>query len=336
MIPYPFFTTHWDTPCVVIDVGRVARYMASADFDPGLLNTGDDTGETPLHRACFGNQPELVQLLLDHPALDAEKTLNAADLRGETPLHRACAFAGAAQIVRLLLADVRLDAAVTLNRASMTHRTPVDLACKCQPDSEVLEILLADRRLDGARILNNVTRGESPLFIASLHGRLGAVKLLLADARLDRDQVFHDSRKFGWNPISIACMKEFVPVVEWYIATLPKVYLKHLVTFRDGQANGVIEAYINAPTRTVSSLQFKLRVPGPCASALFALMVFQCEEFLRLPDHRRGAEARMFRLAQRLPLELQMKVCCHAFLLNKHHILHQDSEPAFKYLASLL
>ena len=67
-----------------ISMGELEKVRILLDT-PGLdLNGTWQNGFTPLHQAASGNQPAIVQLLLDRGA-----NINRLDLNGRTPLHQA-------------------------------------------------------------------------------------------------------------------------------------------------------------------------------------------------------------------------------------------------------
>lgn len=55
------------------------------ESDPSLVHSRDDDGYTPLHRACYNNNTEMVDLLLSYDADIAAKT----EFQWQ-PLHSAC------------------------------------------------------------------------------------------------------------------------------------------------------------------------------------------------------------------------------------------------------
>jgi len=82
----------------------------------------------------------------------------------------------------------------------------------------------------------------------------------------------------------------------------------------------------------------KLGVLDEAAAEMFALTIFLCDGLLKLeflnPD---ATEAfRFFTVARKLPIELQMILCCRAVGSMKESILSKDSETAFKDLSRIL
>jgi len=77
------------------------------------------------------------------------------------------------------------------------------------------------------------------------------------------------------------------------------------------------------------------------AAEFFALTVFLCDELLRLKpalttNPASAGATRFLVIASKLPMELQMVLCCRNVGSMKLNILRKDSEPAFKSLARSL
>ena len=75
------------------------------------------------------------------------------------------------------------------------------------------------------------------------------------------------------------------------------------------------------------------------AAEFFTLAVFLCDDLLQIKPALVTSNSdltRFFDFARRLPLELQMILCCRAVGSMKQNILHEDSEIAFKSLALTL
>ena len=72
------------------------------------------------------------------------------------------------------------------------------------------------------------------------------------------------------------------------------------------------------------------------ASVMFALVVFVSDGLLQVNDTTPSPEARFFKIATQLPLELQMILCCRLVESAKEIIAGKDSEVAFKSLARRL
>jgi ankyrin repeat protein len=115
----------------------LAAHFGSVDVAQHLLASGADVkavsrnalANTPLHAAVAGNQPELVDLLLQHGS-----DPNATDANGWTPLNLA-AHAGSIELVQRLLAA---GADVTI--ANQEGNTPLDVA-RQQGHEEVIGLL---------------------------------------------------------------------------------------------------------------------------------------------------------------------------------------------------
>jgi ankyrin repeat protein len=64
------------------------------------INTPDDSGNTPLHRAVRKNNVKLVKILIEHGA-----NVNAKDKQGDTPLYVAANYVRNKEIVNLLMTE---------------------------------------------------------------------------------------------------------------------------------------------------------------------------------------------------------------------------------------
>ena len=133
-----------------------------------------------LSQADRGEFVEIIKLLLEQPSLD----VNLADDNGFTALH-AATFYGHVEAVKLLLADDRID----VNCKDKYLKTPLIItaaAVKPENSIDVLSLLLAEEATDvnwGAQI--RPYESVTALQIAVYQGNTHAVKLLLADPRVD-------------------------------------------------------------------------------------------------------------------------------------------------------
>jgi len=72
------------------------------------------------------------------------------------------------------------------------------------------------------------------------------------------------------------------------------------------------------------------------AAEMFALVVFVSDGLLQIKDTPPLPAARYFKIARRLPLELQMMLCFRQVGSNKEIIQGKETEMAFKELARRL
>ncbi|XP_011866552.1 PREDICTED: ankyrin repeat domain-containing protein 49-like [Vollenhovia emeryi] len=96
-----------------------------------LLDSTDKDGYTPLHRACYGNNVEVVEHLLEAGARVDARTQDEWQ-----PLHSACCWNNT-KCVEALIAN-----GADVNAKSKGEQTPLHLASASSHNSPVLQLLL--------------------------------------------------------------------------------------------------------------------------------------------------------------------------------------------------
>lgn len=77
--------------------GMLEKARHLLERDPSLVQVTDKDGYTPLHRACYNNHPQLVDLLLQYGA-----DIHAQTEMGWQPLHSCCQWNHVECAVRLI------------------------------------------------------------------------------------------------------------------------------------------------------------------------------------------------------------------------------------------
>lgn len=121
--------------------------------EPRLVDVRDKDGYTPLHRACYNDHLDAVNLLLSYGASVSAKTLN-----GWEPLHSACHWNHPSCVARLLAAGADVNAHsnggnrtafVSFARPrylvlfSLSDQTPLHIATSVSHCRRMLQLLLA-------------------------------------------------------------------------------------------------------------------------------------------------------------------------------------------------
>jgi len=233
------------------------------------------------------------------PAFDINRRVNSAGLTG---LSAAC-VGGRADVVSMLLKVPGVE----VNSASRFGWTPLHICCFYEERLECLRILLAD-----PRVSTDVLTGDgcTALWNAAYYGRTDVIKIMIASGR-EIDWDFR-ARDFNESPLMTA------------------------------EHNGKMEAaallrrYRADPQRTRQELRLELGYREALAADLFALVVFLCDDFLAVATSATcNSVVPFFRMTTRLPMELQMMVCCRAFGSLQPHILSSLCEASFRALTSL-
>jgi len=185
-------------------------------------------------------------------------------------------------------------------------------------------------RYGGNEILNHCDFwGITPLILAVTNRRRETVRLLVADKRVDVNR----RRTHGQTPLVYALSCRYADIVKLLIASGRLVDvtrerlqhgLRHLCDSpSDPTLMDVMEKYLENPERNVFQVQRELKMPAAESAALYAIIVFFCDDYLRLKAtipvfpmiSQRTVTLvwRFFALSSRLPLELQMTICCRVF-----------------------
>jgi hypothetical protein len=105
------------------------------------------------------------------------------------------------------------------------------------------------------------------------------------------------------------------------------------------EVESLLEKFTANPTQTKYEMCIEFGLVDADAAELFAMTVFLCDDFLRLKEPSTTASteslpiSRFFKIAAKLPMELQMVLCYHVFGSGKGNIKSKDSELAFRFLA---
>ncbi|XP_066598176.1 ankyrin repeat domain-containing protein 49-like [Prorops nasuta] len=125
--------------------------------DKSLLYATDQDGYTPLHRACYGNHPEVIKWLIDQGADISAKTND-----GWQPLHSAC-YWNNIECISLLLSY-----GADINATSKGDQTPLHLVSANSHNSPALQLLLMHPEINAN--LKNAS-GDTAFDIAKRTGK---------------------------------------------------------------------------------------------------------------------------------------------------------------------
>jgi len=207
-------------------------------------------------------------------------------------------------------------------------------------DCEVLTAMLSSHcwgGWGGSGAVSCAARGGYVAMMMFLvcHPALGVEALLASPRLLDGDH---------WIPVSLACLYNHLPMVEWMLAVMP-VIPAIVECLREGLlSNGfsadagireLVADYIWDPAAARRYLRLGQHLTNEEAAGLFALLVFLCDGFLQFRHPHGRSQQRFLGMGSALPIELQMRLCHMAAGSDPEAsvILAKDSEPAFRALA---
>ena len=211
------------------------------------------------------------------------------------------------EIVKILLTQPL----VNVNVMYSFGLTALGLACEAG-NLEVIRLLCEDPRVDVNLTTNRF--GSFPLFKVACRNNLEGVKLLIAlrgeDLQLER-MASYDGNKWTTS-LEIATELGFTEITS------------------------LLEKFTANPQQNQGELRVELGFPGSLASRVFALVVFLCEDLLKIKETEpKTAASKFFTIATSLPMELQMVLCHRVVGSKKQNILSRDSEFSFRQLAAL-
>ncbi|KAM3529460.1 hypothetical protein MY4038_005381 [Beauveria bassiana] len=190
---------------------RVIEDIHSAKIKLGVK---DKDGNTALHFACSGGNPEIVANLLD--VLD-EEDVHVQNAVGQTALHLACTE-GNVKIAEKLL--VRGGNRANFSLQNKQGETALHMACK-QGNLDIVERLLAVMDPNAANLQNKT--GQTPLRLAV---RAGSAEIVAAlSGRLDIDDVRSQDKR-GDTILHLACIMNHDEVVRELIPRFGRDHLK--------------------------------------------------------------------------------------------------------------
>lgn len=145
-----------------IDGDSVALHHILAS-DPGLVNSKDAAGDTPLHHAAKKGHLSIVRLLLE-----SGSALDAKNDNGETPLFSACRGTNPHATLQLLL-----DGGAKVNVVSDCGDTPLTSA-SLRGDGEAVTVLL-----DAGATIEHPSDDEGPLHYTAFGDHADVAGLLI-------------------------------------------------------------------------------------------------------------------------------------------------------------
>ncbi|XP_076299534.1 ankyrin repeat domain-containing protein 49-like [Lasioglossum baleicum] len=111
--------------------GKLEKTRMLITKNPELLESTDNDGYTPLHRACYGNHVEVVEYLLQ-----AGAKINSKTMDDWQPLHSACCWNNV-EAAAVLIAN-----GADINAKSKGDQTPLHLVSASSHNSRSLQLLL--------------------------------------------------------------------------------------------------------------------------------------------------------------------------------------------------
>jgi len=235
-----------------------------------------------------------------------------------------------------------LDLGADVNYTDEFGNTP--LVMSVERGTEVTRLLLAHPDIN----VNLPSNGRTALMEASLTDKPEITRLLLDDPRVDIVARDAHERSALWH----AALTGRIQVMKWFIASDRNIEFwgqtgrhygnSHTLLgiareFNEQEMVVLLERYRHDPDRLRYEIRVELGVIDKMASTVFASIVFLCDGLLKLiPAKTKATLSRFLAMAQRLPLELQMKLCYVVYDSRKTYIATKHSEPAFKAMAKAL
>ena len=164
--------------------GDLAKVRALVEASPGQVGAKDQAGRTPLHWACRGVHPEVVEYLVAHGA-----DVNARDNAGVSPLHSVSSRGHVQAVKTLIAAGARIEAKMN------DQSTPLHLAA-AQGHGNLVALLLEK----GAPVDVRDGKEDTTLHAAAWGERWDVVELIAGELK-DRRKTVLDLPDFDGNTV---------------------------------------------------------------------------------------------------------------------------------------
>ena len=296
------------------------------------INRIEFSGETSFFNCCAGGKVDAVKAFLENPRrIDIN---NAAGPKNRTPLMVACC-GGHKEIVDLLLSIPECD----INMSTPEGFTALSYACEygMMTYAPIVKKLLGDPRIVHPSLTLG-SFGVCPLLGAIRTGSEETASLLV------QDKNFLSSRMAMYFPATIYCLGKirletpnYVKIAKWILATCPSLdnyearsFVVPEFMFSTATMNSLINSFYKNSAKVKTELRLELGIAGRMAAEVFASVVYHCDGYYRLlPSEPESNEERFYKIAARLPMELQMILCNRLYELRKDSVPKKLSEPAF-------
>ena len=312
---------------LLMDDGRFDVNRRAIHLEP--YGAGPMHNPTAFLQACVNGNFFAIRYLLRRKETD----VGATTLFGRTALHMVVSGSGpvrhncygmcmcepVAHRARDLLDDERVD----VNARTQDGETAFFQLCGCERAADAVRYFACHPRVD---VNIPAANGRTPLHRLILQANYKAIVALLASGKVE-----HAARRW-WHEgefLTESELLERMPLREG--ATVDeRDRACDLLRLRERDERGAQAAVLRA--RRIEGIYPK------SAATLYALVIFCCDGLFRLTDAGDANEGqerarRFFRVASRLPLEMQMHLCSAVFFSGDYIIKRDMSEAAFRRLA---
>jgi hypothetical protein len=224
---------------------------------------------------------------------------------------------------------------INVNWGDESGYTALHGACN-EAQDKVVTMLLAHPDID---VNQKSTYGSTPFLFACASGNTTCVQLMLKDARVK----VNEPDNYGHPPLWFAAESGYLKLIQWWIASGREMDLGQPEKEYNDAIGGakkywktevisLLERFRDYPEETRYQVRVELGCLEEMAAEIFALAVFLCDGLLELKEENRAGAARFFRMAKKLPMELQMVLCHRVVGSAGGNIPGEQREVAFKEL----
>jgi len=218
--------------------------------------------------------------------------------------------------------------------------TALHLACE-NGQGAIASILLAHPGID---VNSKTNAGQTPFMSACRNGFPSCGRLLLKDSRAK----INEPNDIGYPPLRNLASYGYVGIIMWWIASGREMDLGDPGDYftdalwranerRDKSgAVPLLERFKENQEETRHAMRVELGWYDELAAEMFAMVVFVSDGLLQMKDPAPTPASKFFNIARKVPLELQMILCCRLAGTSKEIIQGKNSEAAFKSLAENL